>query len=179
MKIIAVTGLIGSGKGEVARHISERYGYTLLDHSRILGEFLGKEGKPITREEKRKLRLERGNTFTAEEIVKEIREKKLEKVVIGSLRRPEEIEITKREFPEAKLIVVESDEGARFERSAKRKQYSDTPKSLEEFREADKKEEKIYSFTRTFQHADFVIENNGSLEELRREVDRVIEEIGE
>jgi len=177
MSIIIVTGLIGSGKGEVARHISKKYKYTLLDHSKILANVLRELDRPVTREEKRKLRLERGNDFTAEMIVKEIREKGLDKVVIGSVRRPEEYTLTKREFPETKLIVVKASDEVRFERSLKRKQYVDTPETLEAFRVADDREDEIFNFTETFKHADFVIENNGTLGELRKKIDKVMETV--
>ena len=173
MKILAVTGLIGSGKGEVARYIAKKYGFVLLDHSEVLGKLLRSMGRPTTREEKCKLRLERGNTFTAEMINKEIRKQNLGKVVIGSLRRPEEYEVSKKEFPELKLLVVESDPKIRFERQVKRDR--DVPKGWDGFLAAEKLEEEVFNFTKTFSYADFVIKNNSTLGELHKKIDNVMQ----
>ncbi len=175
MRIIIVTGLICSGKGEVSKRLVEKHGFRLLDHSEIMEEMLREEGRLVTRGEKRKLRLERGNTFTAEEIVRRIKNGRWSKVVVGSSRRVEEYLLLKKTYPETRLLVVEAEEGKRFERSLRRAQYSDTPRTLEEFREQDRREEEIYGFRETFRHADFRIRNEGSLEELWKKVDRVAE----
>ncbi|MBL7160687.1 MAG: AAA family ATPase [Candidatus Aenigmarchaeota archaeon] len=175
MKLIVVTGLIGSGKGEVARYIAEKHGYTLLDHSAIMGKMLRGMGRSETREEKAKLRLEQGNTFTAEIIVKEIQKRGLKKVVIGSSRRPEEFLAARKAFPEAKLVVVEASGRLRYARLQKR--VRDRPKDWESFLRVDKKEEKMFSLKETFSHADFVIKNNSSLKDLHAMIDKVMGKI--
>lgn len=172
IRIFAVTGLIGSGKDEVAHYICRTYHFTLLDHSEILGKTLERMGRPPSREEKRALRLERGNLFTAEMILQEIRELALQKVVIGSLRRPEEYEITKKAYPQAQLLVVEADQKIRFERLIKRDR--DRPTDWENFLETDRKEEEIYHFQKTFSYADFFISNNSSFRDLYRRIDHIM-----
>lgn len=169
MPIIAVTGLIGSGKDAATTYIADHYGYRVLDHSAILSEILGQLGRPTTREEKRRLRIERGNAFTAEAIISVIQQEKLEKIVIGSLRRPEEFELTRQAFPDAKLLVVTARAKTRFARLQKRGR--DAPRTWNEFLRADRREEEIFEFSRTFRYADARISNDGTLEDLHRRID--------
>jgi len=177
MPIIAVTGLIGSGKDEVASYLYKEHGFVLFDHSVILETILKEQGRPVTRQEKRNLRIERGNAFTAELINQEIRSRNLRNVVIGSLRRPEEVIILKDAFPDAKLLVVKADFSRRLSREQKRAQYSDAPETEEDFYAQDQEEERLYEFSKTFAMADAAITNNGSLEELHREIDRILKNL--
>jgi len=175
MKIIAVTGLIGSGKGEAAEYIAKKYHYTLLDHSIIMEDFLKQVGRPTIRNEKRKLRIEKGNTFTAELINREIKKKNLKKVVIGSLRLTEEYQLAKESFPETLLMVIHTEPKIRYKRLLERKR--DKPKDWKKFLVEDKNEEKIFHFTKTFSYADVVISNNSTLNNLYRNIDQAMKRL--
>ncbi|MDI6721877.1 MAG: dephospho-CoA kinase, partial [Candidatus Aenigmarchaeota archaeon] len=72
MKIICIAGLIGSGKNAVSDHISQKYGYKVIDYAEILRDICRKEGMEVTRDNLQNLRLKYGNTFLAEEAVKRI-----------------------------------------------------------------------------------------------------------
>ena len=175
MKVIAVTGLIGSGKDEVARYLVKRHGFTLYDHSALLGEVLRKQGRPPTREEKRKLRKERGPLFTARLIIQKIREEQPARAVIGSLRRPEEIRLTRQAFPGTRLLLVKASPRVRFRRASHRAR--DAPRDWVHFLEEERKEEKQFHFTETFRHADFSVANNSSLRALQTQLDHIVERL--
>lgn len=172
MGIVIVSGLIGSGKDETARHIVKKHGFTLIDHSDILGNVLNDQGRSRTREEKIKLRMEHGNTFTAEIIADRIKKLGLKNVVIGSSRHPEEVAFITQAFPESKLLVVHTDQEIRFKRIMKRDR--DNPKDWNDFIEKDAKEERVFNFTETFSAADAVINNNSSLQNLYKEIDKLM-----
>lgn len=172
MNILCITGLIGSGKDAAARYLEQRHGFFLIDYSQLMGTMLEERGLPPVREEKRKLRLERGNTFVAEEVVKQLRATPREHVVLNSLRRPEDFEVVKEQFPQAKLVVIDADEKVRFERTMKRER--DRPKDWDDFLAFEKIEEEVYHFTRTFTHVDFRVPNNGTLEDLYHQLDEVV-----
>jgi len=175
MKIIAVTGLIGSGKDEAARHIVKKHRFHSIDYSVILGEMLKERGLPPIREEKRKLRRERGNRFLAEEVVKRIQGQHWQKIVLSPIRRPEDYEIPKKAFPELKLLLVQADPRIRFKRVLERER--DKPRNWEDFLQEEKKEEEIFHFTKTFTYADYTITNNSSLQELHKEIDKMMKQL--
>lgn len=175
MAIIAVTGMIGSGKDEVSRYIARKYSFHIIDYSGIFTGLLKKMNLPPTRENKARLRKERGNTFVAEMVVKMLKERNWKHVVLTSVRRPEDYLIPKKAFPEIKLIVVKADDKIRFSRLLKRGR--DPPKNWEDFLKQDKREEEMFDLKKTFSYADYEIENNSSLGGLHKEIDRVMKKI--
>ena len=71
--IVAITGLIGSGKNEAADYIAKRYGFVIFDYADLLRDMLKKEGIEPTRENLQAYRVKHGNTFLAEAIVAKIK----------------------------------------------------------------------------------------------------------
>ncbi|MEM7819370.1 MAG: AAA family ATPase [Candidatus Aenigmatarchaeota archaeon] len=173
MNVIGITGLMGSGVDTVAKYISEKYGYAILHMSDILREMAKKEGLELTRDNLQNMRKKYGNEFLAEEIVKRIKKNKYNKVIIAAIRRSEDYLIPKKEFPEMKLIFINTDDKIRFERLKKRCREND-PKTFKEFQRQQKNEYKIYDFNKTFSYADYVIENNGTVDELYKKVDEIM-----
>ncbi|WP_297514264.1 AAA family ATPase [Thermococcus sp.] len=99
-----------------------------------------------------------------------------EKVVIDGVRSREEIEAIKR--LSGKVIYVEAKPEIRFERLMKRKASKDRGiKTFEDFRAMDDAEERLYHTSELKDLADYVIVNEGTLEELREKVERIIEEL--
>ncbi len=175
-RIIAITGLIGSGKDTVAEHIAEKYGYEIIDYANILREICKEEGLELTRDNLQNLRLKYGNTFLAEEIVKRVKKSTSDKIVLTPLRRSEDFEIPQKEFGDIIMILVESDDRIRFERISKRGREND-PEDFEEFQRQAKRDADIYDFDKTFSYAKFKITNNGTTEDLKKEVDKVMEKL--
>ena len=99
-----------------------------------------------------------------------------EKVVIDGVRSREEIEAIKRLG--GKVIYVEAKPEIRFERLMKRKASKDRGiKTFEDFKAMDDAEERLYHTSELKELADYVIVNEGTLEELREKVERIIEEL--
>ena len=177
MIILAVTGLIGSGKDSVAGYLEGRYGFHLIDYSQVVGEMLTARGLSHDRDYKRNLRKEHGHRFLAEEVVKRLKAGNWEYVVLSALRRPEDYTVVKDAFPQSRLLVIEATSKMRYEHTKKRTR--DTPLSWEHFLEEDKKEEEIFQFTKTFQLRDYTISNNSTLEELHQQVDVIVQTLGD
>lgn len=176
MNVIGITSLMGSGTDTVADYIAEKYGYVILHMSDILREMTKKEGLEPTRDNLQLMRKKYGNTFLAEEIVSRIKENKYEKVIIVAIRRAEDYLIPKKYFKNMKLILVKADERIRFERLKNRNRLSD-PKTFDEFKRQQDNELSIYDFDKTFSYADFVIENNGTLDELHKKISVMMKKI--
>ncbi len=99
-----------------------------------------------------------------------------EKVVIDGVRSEGEIKAVKRLG--GKVIYVEARPEIRFKRLVERKASKDkTIKSFEDFRAMDDAEEQLYHTSELKGLADYVIVNEGTLDELREKVERIIEEV--
>jgi len=97
-------------------------------------------------------------------------------IVIDGVRSREEIEAIKGLG--GKVIYVEAKPEIRFERLMKRKASKDRGiKTFEDFKAMDDAEERLYHTSKLKDLADYVIVNEGTLEELREKVERIIEEV--
>ena len=99
-----------------------------------------------------------------------------ENIVIDGVRSEGEIKAVKRLG--GKVIYVEARPEIRFERLMRRKASKDKGiKSFEDFKAMDDAEERLYHTSELKGLADYVIVNEGTLEELREKVERIIEEV--
>ena len=99
-----------------------------------------------------------------------------ENIVIDGVRSEGEIKAIKRLG--GRVIYVEARPEIRFERLMKRKAEKDrTIRDFEDFRAMDDAEERLYHTSKLKGLADYVIINEGTLEELRRKVEEIIEDI--
>ena len=174
MPILCIAGLIGSGKDTAADYISKKYGYNIIDYASILREICKKEGLELTRDNLQNLRVKYGNTFLAEEAANRIKKLKDDNIILTPMRRSEDFEIPKKEFGEnVKLIVVEASIKKRFERLSRRGREND-PKDYEEFERQEAREKEIFNFDKTFSYADFKIKNSGSIDDMKKEIDKIM-----
>lgn len=176
LMIIAIAGLIGSGKDEVAGYISRKHGYYVIDYADILRGICRDEGLEVTRDNLQNLRVKYGNTFLAEAAVKKAKESGKKNIILTPIRRSEDFTIPEKEFPGIMMILVEAPERVRFERLKLRKREN-YPKDFAEFQRQESREFSIYDFDKTFSYAKYKIANNGSVEELHSSIDRIMEEM--
>jgi dCMP deaminase len=176
--IIGLTGKNGSGKGEVARFLAEG-GYQYFSLSDEVREELERRGEVITRDSltvtANQLRSANGAGVLAERVLKKV--DPTAHAVIDSIRNPFEVEMLRRRDG-FHLISVEADPKIRFERISARGREKD-PRDYEEFleveaREAQSDDPASQQLNRTGEMADAVVENNGTVEDLREQVRQVI-----
>ncbi|MDK2914271.1 MAG: dephospho-CoA kinase [Thermococcaceae archaeon] len=97
-------------------------------------------------------------------------------IVIDGVRSIEEVETIKRLG--GKVIYVEARPEVRYERLRKRGAEKDKViQSFEDFLRMDEEEEKLYHTTKLKEVADYVIVNEGTLEDLREKVEKIILEV--
>lgn len=94
-----------------------------------------------------------------------------ENIVIDGIRNIEEVEIFKKNLPGFVLVAIHSSPGIRYQRIIKRGRIDDI-KSEKEFQERDKRELR-WGIGKVIASADFVIVNEGSIEEFRKEVEKI------
>jgi len=95
------------------------------------------------------------------------------RIVIDGVRSREEVESIKSLG--GRVIYVEAPAGVRFERLVRRGAAKDRGiRSFEDFRAMDDEEERLYHTSRLKEVADYVIVNDGTLEELREKVEAIM-----
>lgn len=175
--ILGLSGEIGSGKGTVAKYIVETYqanSYRFSDSLRdVMRRLYIEENRVNLRKVSLMLRENFGQDILSQVVVRDVIHDLAEIVIVDGLRRVEEWDYL-REIPEFRLLYIESDLEKRYERVVGRGENSDEhQKTFEEFKR-DMEGETEVRIRELKEKADFVVENNGVLEELYGKIDEVI-----
>lgn len=186
--ILVVVGLPGSGKSTIAEFLREE-DFDVIEFGDIWRELLKKAKIPLndpkgTREFTRMLREKHGKDIYARYAVKKIR-KSMRHVVLMGVRSTYEMDYLKKKVSKIEIIAIRSPFETRFERMKKRAKPED-PKTLADFkwlntREKrgflpDKKEER-HGVLIVMKKADYAINNNGTKEQLKENLDKVLTKI--
>ncbi len=169
--VVGLTGANASGKGEVASWLAGR-GFRLHSLSDVVRERAAAEGLPPLREHLIRL----GNALRAEggpgALAHAILPRLGDRDVVDSIRNPAEVEVL-RARPDFVLLGVRAGEETRFRRSRRRARPGD-PETLDEFRRRERQENSddpaAQQLAATFRLADRVLENDGSLADLHRDL---------
>lgn len=178
--IIGLTGKIGSGKDTVAKHLIGKYGGQSYSYSDALNEVLNIYNLPITRENQQKLSTVLRQNFSEDVLAKAMEKKVINSigpiVAITNVRREADIADIKK-LPNFYLIYVETDQQIRFNRYVLRNQsIGDTEMTFEEFQLKDKAESEG-QIEGLKEKANFVINNNGTLEDFYKQIDSIFEKL--
>ncbi|MFH1773467.1 MAG: AAA family ATPase [Methanobacteriota archaeon] len=180
MKIICITGMPGAGKNEVARFFEER-GISIVRMGDVVREEAERRGCRITPENLGKISAGLREEFGEEEIARrcfeQIEKIKCDILVIEGIRSLEEVAFFRQKFGNIYTLAVHSSQKTRFSRLKKRGRGDDT-KLWKEFEERDSRE-LGYGLGGAIALADFMLVNEGALEELREKVERVYERVKE
>lgn len=171
--IIAVVGLAFSGKSEATKFFIEK-GYKRAYFAQPIFDELEKRGLEINEKNERAvredLRKEFGMGVAAIRMLPKIREL-TGNIVIESMYSWDEYKIVKEEFPELKVIAIVASPKIRYERTKHRKER---PYTLEEIKSRDYSQIEKLDQAGPISMADFTIINEGTKEELIKELERVI-----
>jgi dephospho-CoA kinase len=172
--IIGITGLARCGKDTVADYLANSFGFKVFTMSDVIKTELMKKNMIITKDNMSKLgdlmRDEFGKNVVAVKTLE--RAKKFPKVVITGLRSPEEVKFFKYESDKFFLINVFSNDKLRFRR---RSQLD--PNLPSEFYKRDNRDLKNKGLDEVIKKADYVINNNYSLDNLYKKVDEILKDI--
>ncbi len=176
MIVIAICGFPGSGKTTAIEAIKD------LGVVVTMGDVVRNEVKKRNLEPSgvnigkiaKKLREEGGPAIIAEKCVDLIKSKNKEIIFIDGIRSLSEINIF-RKFWKLPIIAIVIDENIRFNRLFERNR-SDDPKSLEELNERDKREIE-FGLDKVLENADYVIQNNSTIKNLKDKTRKVVMDI--
>src|SRR6185436_13200065 len=174
--VLGVTGPNAAGKGEVSAYLRS-LGFAVHSLSDIVREAAAARGLPPEREHLIRigtlLREQGGPGVLAVHLIPRLHGWD----VVDSIRNPAEVE-TLRRVPGFVLIGVDAPTALRYDRSRLRARPGD-PESFEAFVARERQENSVnpagQQLAATFALADRVIENDGDLDALRVQVDRLLQ----
>ncbi|MDP3765122.1 MAG: AAA family ATPase [Nanoarchaeota archaeon] len=181
--IIGLTGKNAAGKGEVANYLQKK-GFIYYSLSDVIREEATKRGLEHSRDNLINLGNELRKGHGADYLAKKINDKikqQLKKIkdqnfVIDSIRSPFEA----KELMKNKLFVllgIKAPIETRFKRLLERNRLGDA-KTLEEFKQQERREnlksDTNQQLDATFKLANKVIVNEGTLEELHKNIDKLL-----
>lgn len=165
-------GRIGSGKGTVGEVLVSDYNFRSITIGDMVREEVINRGLQITREMSTNISDEcrkKDPSYFIKKIINKIKKSGHDKWIIDGIRQPIDVTEFRKAFPDIKFILVDVSPRTRFERLKERGRV-DAPKTIKEFDKQDKLEEKEFKISKTLSNADFRISNEGSKENLRKQV---------
>lgn len=183
MKVIGLTGTIGSGKEIAKEFFKKRFSCCYVTLSDVIrGEKERKKSdfnRKTLQDMGNELRKKYGADILAKLAIEYLpREKEL--AIIDGIRNPAEGNFLRKKFGKNFIwIGIDAPRELRFERAAKRGQYND-PKTFEEFVALDErdlgKDEPEYGqqVKKCLEQVDFVLINDGTIEEFEKKLNEIV-----
>ncbi|MEM2944238.1 MAG: AAA family ATPase [Methanomassiliicoccales archaeon] len=176
VKIIIVTGMPGAGKEEFVK-VSRELGYDVVRMGDVVRIEAVKKQIPLDDQgiggfaHSERVRL--GYDIWAKRTIPLIKSKR---TVIDGCRGEKELMVFKNAFDDdAVVVAIHSSAKTRYER-LRRRNRSDAPTNFEEFKERDSRE-LGWGLGNLIALADYMIVNEGSLEEFKEQVRKLLKEI--
>jgi len=178
--ILGLAGEIASGKGTAAKYIQEKYNGSTHRFSTMLRDVAGRMNLEESRENIQKLstafRQYFGDDILSKTIYHDVSGDAGNVVVIDGVRRQPDIKYMST-LPEFRLIYIETSAENRYKRIIEREEnVDDKNKTFEQFKK-DQSWETEKDIVDLKDKADFVINNDGSVEDLRGQIDKIINEL--
>lgn len=176
-RVLAIVGMAGSGKSEIAK-VFEQRGYGRIRFGDITDEEVKRRGLELNEENERRVResLRKEYGMAAYAVLNAARINKVlntSSVIVDGLYSWEEyVLLSQRYGPNFKVLAVYTSPETRYERLASRKERGLTP---EEARQRDYAEIANLNKGGPIAMANFTIVNETTLDELKKETERVIE----
>lgn len=180
--IIGITGTLGAGKGTVVEYLKTK-GFKHYSARTFITEEIKRMGMPVNRDNMvivgNDLREKNSPSYVAEQLYGRAK-KDGGNCVIESLRTLGEIEALRKKG-KFYLFAVEANARIRYNRVVKRGSSTDDI-SFEEFVENERREMESadpnkQNLSKCMEIANFVIENDGTIEELNKKVEEILSKL--
>jgi dephospho-CoA kinase len=183
MRVIGVIGKNGSGKDEVLKYLKDKHNVPFLSTGDIVREIAGREGRTPNRTNLQEISdsyfQQYGRGCFVKMLADRIQEKGWPVAGISGVRSPQDVHELRGIFGQSFVLIevhVASPQ-VRFERMRKRGAERDTD-SYRDFQAQDKGEEQLFHVEEAAGLADYLLSNDGGLEDLHRAVEDLIAQKG-
>ena len=178
--ILGFVGPIASGKGTACGYLNEKYQAQTYRFSTMLYDILNRVNLETNRENLQKvssvLRQNFGDDLMAKTIAFDVTKAESQIVSVDGVRREPDIKYL-REIPGFYLISIDANAEIRHKRLIGRgEKTDDNTKTFEQFLEDEKKEAE-QQIKAVAKKADFQIDNNGTLEQLYEQIEKIMKNI--
>lgn len=175
--ILGFTGLIACGKDTASNYFAKKYNAEQVKFSASMKDIMERVYiSPIRKNYQlisRVLRETFGQDLFSKVVANDVKNSKADLVIVDGVRRIPDIEHLKN-IKGFKLVAVEVDAKTRFERIKQRNEKpGDQTKTWEEFQKEDVAETEI-TIPELMKQADATIDNNGTLEEFYKQLDKLV-----
>jgi len=180
-RIVGVAGTIGSGKDAILMYLKSRYGVPFIAMGDFARTIAGEKGILPTRDNletiSKQCFIGLGDGCFARMAAEEIKKHGWQVAGISGVRTTADVHALKKIFgcDFILLRVVVKDTELRFRRIRQRHEARDSEK-FEDFQLQDRSEEEIFQISETASMADLSVSNDGTLEDLHRQIDKLVAE---
>jgi len=180
MLIIGITGTLGAGKGTIVDYLKEKKNFSHYSVRAYLIKEIEKQGLPVNRDSMtsvaNELRSKHHPAYIVEALYRQA-EQAGENAIIESIRTPGEVDFLRKQG-NFYLFAVDADPKTRYERIRQRASETDhidfETFVANETREMTTSDPNKQNLGKCIRMADFRFDNNGNIEALYTEVDRVL-----
>jgi len=175
---LGLIGPIASGKGFAGKHLEKKYSFKRIVMGDLIRAIARKKHVKPFRDNLRKFQKEYtkkyGRDYFINLAIKKAKESGKKRIAIDGIRYPEQAKVAKENG--AVIILFTATPEIRFKREKERGRTG-APKTFQQFQKQEAKEWKMFHFKKTIEYADYVINNDGTEQELYKNVDSVMKKI--
>lgn len=173
-QILLVIGHKCAGKTTLSDYLAARDGVMVFEASSVLRQLAWQAEESIeAADDAFNFLREHGLDCVAETIAKYLDRAKAPLNVITGLRTVEEILLLAQRFPQARVVLIDSDPRTRFERHLRRSRDPDV-KSFSDFQKQDEKQASFGALRVASEIATDIIRNDGNMEQYRAKIDALV-----